>query len=102
MDTDFISRRITELRLKKGVSEYQMSMDMGHSRGYIQNIISGRAMPSMAEFLYLCEYLDVTPSAFFDEGVENPALLQKAVDEMRTLSDRDLLILLGLIERFKE
>ena len=28
MDEEFIRNRITELRLKKGVSEYQMSMDL--------------------------------------------------------------------------
>ncbi len=75
---------------------------MGHSRSYIQSIVSGRSLPSMAEFLYMCEYLGVTPSAFFDEQAENPALLQKAIDEMRSLSDKDLLSLLSLIERFKE
>ena len=102
MDIEFVRNRITELRMKKGVSEYQMSLDMGHSRSYVQNIASGRSMPSMPEFLYICEYLGVTPGAFFDEHVENPALLQKAIEEMRTLSDKDLLTLLGLIERFKE
>ena len=64
MDENFIRKRMTELRMKKGVSEYQMSLDMGHSRNYIQNISNGRALPSMPEFLYMCEYLDVTPSAF--------------------------------------
>lgn len=102
MDEAFIRERITKLRLMKGVSEYQMSLDMGHSRSYIQNIVSGRTLPSMSEFLYMCEYLGVSPSAFFDEQTENPALLQKAMEEMRSLSDRDILSLLGLIERFKE
>ncbi len=102
MDADFIRRRITQLRMKKGISEYQMSLDMGHSRSYIQSIVSGRSLPSMGEFLYMCEYLGVTPGAFFDEQAENPALLQKAIDEMRSLSDKDLLSLLSLIERFKE
>lgn len=102
MDADFIRKRLTQLRMQKGVSEYQMSLDMGHSRSYIQSIVSGKSLPSMAEFLYICEYLGVTPSAFFDEQTENPALLQKAMEEMRTLSDRDILSLLGLIERFKE
>ena len=102
MDADFIRKRITQLRMKKGVSEYQMSLDMGHSRSYIQSIVSGKALPSMSEFLYMCEYLDVTPSAFFDEQVDNPALHQKAIDEMRTLPDKDVLTLLSLIERFKE
>ena len=102
MDENFIRKRMTELRMKKGVSEYQMSLDMGHSRNYIQNISNGRALPSMPEFLYMCEYLEVTPSAFFDESTENPALMQKAIDELRTLPDRDVLTLLGLIQRLKE
>ena len=53
MDENFIRKRMTELRMKKGVSEYQMSLDMGHSRNYIQNISNGRALPSMPEFLYM-------------------------------------------------
>ncbi len=38
MDEEFIRNRITELRLKKGVSEYQMSMELGQNRSYIQAI----------------------------------------------------------------
>lgn len=34
MDEQFIRNRITELRVKKGVSEYRMSMDLGHSKSY--------------------------------------------------------------------
>ena len=34
MDEEFIRNRITELRLKKGVSEYQMSMELGQNRSY--------------------------------------------------------------------
>ena len=34
MDADFIRKRLTQLRMQKGVSEYQMSLDMGHSRSY--------------------------------------------------------------------
>lgn len=29
MDEEYIRNRITELRLKKGVSEYQMSLELG-------------------------------------------------------------------------
>lgn len=102
MDENFIRERITALRMKKGISEAKMSKDMGHSRNYIQNITNGRSLPSMSEFLYICDFLGVTPSEFFDEHMENPALLQKAIDEMRSLPDKDILSLLSLIERFKE
>ena len=51
MDTDFVRGRITQLRLQKGVSEYQMSYDLGCSRGYIYNISSGKSLPPIPKFL---------------------------------------------------
>lgn len=102
MDYEFIRQRITELRMKKGVSEYQMSLDMGHSKNYVQGISSGRSKPSIEEFLYICEYLGVSPRDFFDDENAQPILIQKALDGMRMLSDKDLLTLLSLIERLKE
>ena len=41
MTEEFVRERITQLRLKKGVSEYNLSYDLGHSRGYVYNISSG-------------------------------------------------------------
>ena len=55
MNEQFIRDRISILRTKKGISEYKMSLDMGHSKSYIQSISSGKALPSMSEFLYICE-----------------------------------------------
>ena len=51
---DFIRNRITELRMQKDVSEYKMSRALGHSKGYIQGISSGRSLPSLPEFLDIC------------------------------------------------
>ena len=51
MKANFVRERISELRMRKGVSEYQMSYDLGHSRGYVNNITSGKTLPSMSEFL---------------------------------------------------
>lgn len=98
---DFIRNRITQLRLNKNVSEYQMSLDLGHSKSYIQSISSGRAMPSMGEFIFICEYLGITPKDFFDEEVENPLLVNEIMDEISSLSDTDLSLILALIRRIK-
>lgn len=99
MDERFIRERITQLRLRKGVSEYQMSYDLGHSRGYIYNISSGKALPPMKEFLAICDYFELTPQQFFDDSVQNPELIQKAISGLKQLSDDDLLMLLGFINR---
>lgn len=85
--------------MKKGVSEYKMSLDLGHSRSYIQSIVSGRSLPSMVEFLYICKYLDVTPSDFFNEEIDYPALVKSVLKGISGLSEKDLSLLLSLIER---
>ena len=82
MDDNFIRTRISELRIRKNISEYKMSLDLGHSKSYIQSISSGKALPSMSEFLYICEYLGVTPKDFFDTS-QNDSIL---VSELYTLS----------------
>ena len=100
MDEKFIRDRITHLRLQKNISEYEMSLDLGHSKSYIQSITSGRAMPSMTEFLYICDYLGVTPKDFFDPQLQNPALLDQAIDGIKDLSASDLNLRLSIIDRF--
>lgn len=102
MDTDYIVKRITELRLKKGVAEHRMSLDLGHSRSYMQGISSGRALPSMTEFLAICDYLEVAPKDFFDEGNTNPTLLQATLDKLKGLSESDLLIIYTMAKRLQK
>ena len=99
LDADYIRQRITQLRLKKGVSEYKMSYDLGHSRSYIYNVSSGRSLPPMDEFLEICDYFGITPSQFFDESEENPALIQTATQELKKLDDDDIFLILGYIRR---
>ncbi len=99
MDEKFIRDRITYLRMQKSVSEYKMSLDLGHGKSYIQSIASGRALPSMSEFLYICDYLDVSPKDFFDPELKDPVLLEQAVSSMKELSNPDLRLLISIIDR---
>lgn len=99
MNEQFIRERISELRIKKGVSEYKMSYDLGHSKSYIQSISSGRALPSLSEFLYICEYFGITPKDFFDTEVEEPFLLRQLLASASKLDEGDITTLLHLSER---
>lgn len=95
----FIRNRITQLRMSKGVSEYKMSYALGHSRSYINNISSGKSLPPMSEFLAICEYFEITPREFFDDETKYPELISKAVEGLKKLSDSDVLMILGFIDR---
>lgn len=102
MDAKFIQNRISFLRTKKGISEYKMSLDLGHSKGYIQSISSGKSFPSVPELLYICEYLGVTPKEFFDEESNNPQLVQELYNLTKDMPEEDLKVLINTAERLNE
>ena len=99
MDKKYVADRITELRIKKNVSEYQMSLDLGKNKSYIQNISSGRSLPSMSQFYEICQYFNITPYQFFDEGLHNLPLYQKACDLLKQLDEDDMMTIIPLLKR---
>lgn len=101
VDEKFIRERITELRESKQVSERKMSLDLGHSTSYIRSISSGKALPSLGELLYICEYLGISVSDFFNEEHQISSVQQKAIDYIKTMPDRDIELLMDFIKRFR-
>lgn len=99
MTAEFVRDRITQLRLQKGVSEYKMSYDLGRSRGYINNISSGKSLPSMVEFFAICEYFNVTPVEFFNEKVSDPNLMRTTLNGLEQLNADDLDLIQRTVER---
>lgn len=102
MESKFIQERISILRTRKGVSEYKMSLDLGHSKGYIQSISSGKSLPSVSELLYICDYLGVSPKEFFDEDMGNPQLVQQLYDLTKDMPEEDLKVLINMAQRLNE
>ena len=100
MTVEFIRNRITQLRMLKGVSEYRMSYDLGHSRGYVNNISSGKSLPSMMEFLAICEYFDISPEEFFNEKNTDPKLSNKILQQTASLDQEDLDLISTIMDRF--
>lgn len=97
---NFLRQRITELRMKRNVSEYQMSLDLGQNKNYIQGISSGKSLPSMAQFFNICDYFCITPEQFFSNNCR-PELINSISDGMQDLSETDLELLLLFIRRLQ-
>lgn len=62
---EFIRGRITELRIRKDVSEHKMSLDLDKSGSYIRGITNGAALPSLKELFNIIIYFGMTPAEFF-------------------------------------
>jgi len=78
--------RLAQLRMKKGVSAREMSLAIGQNEGYIQNIESGKSLPAMDKFLYICDYLKISPSDFFNMENEDPVEQTELVQNWRKLN----------------
>jgi len=90
MEEKDFALRLATLRTKKGVSARDMSLSIGQNPGYINNIESGKSSPSLAGIFYICEYLGITPSEFFDIDVENPEKLKGIIEDLKKLNDKQL------------
>ena len=101
MEKQDFSRRLTELRMEKGVSARDMSLSLGQSAGYINSIESGINYPSMAVFFYICEYLGITPKEFFDTDVGSPKQLAELLEAARHLSPKKVKTLTDLANEMK-
>ena len=90
------AKRLVELRMSKGVSARDMSLSLGQSPGYINNIENGVNYPSMTMFFYICDYFGITPKEFFDFEVSDPAKVNELMDISQKLNSNQLDILIRL------
>lgn len=82
--------RLSQLRIEKGVSARDMSLSIGQSPGYINNIENKKNLPSMSLFFYICEYLNITPKDFFDLEAKNPEKLNEVISDLKMLTPERL------------
>lgn len=90
--------RLAMLRTKKGVSARDMSLSIGQNAGYINNIETGKALPSMSSFFYICEYLNISPQEFFDMNSAQPEELRKLINNLKYLDDSLLKNISAIVE----
>lgn len=74
MYEDDFPLRLAQLRNKKGVSARDMSLSIGQNHAYINNIESGKALPSMNTFFYICE--SISSSSIWSENIHTLPLIR--------------------------
>lgn len=79
--------RLSKLRIGKGVSARDMSLSIGQNPGYINNIETGKALPSMSAFFFICDFLEISPCEFFDMDSTQPRELAVLISNLKKLDD---------------
>ncbi|WP_251496631.1 helix-turn-helix domain-containing protein [Otoolea muris] len=101
MFEDLFYDRLVKLRVEKGVSAREMSLAIGQSSGYINGLENRNGFPSMQVFFYICEYLGVTPSEFFDNGNGHPSEYRELLKDLDALDETSRQNVLAIIKGLK-
>ena len=101
MYEELFCKRLTELRLEKGVSASDMSLSLGQSESYVNRIENQKMLPSMTVFFYICEYLEVTPQEFWDCENNSPKKIDEISTLLRKYSPEQLDAFLNLLQKIK-
>lgn len=96
MDRETFCKRLTQLRMNKGVSARDMSLSIGQSPNYINGIESGKNYPSMESFFYICDYFGITPRDFFDVDSTSPAKAAELMEIIKSLPNEQLDLFMAL------
>lgn len=102
MEQNDFSLRLSQLRLTKGVSARDMSLSIGQSPSYINNIETGVSFPSMTSFFYICEYLDITPAEFFDTDSKYPSKEKELLHLIKGFPKEHLDLLINIAKALKK
>lgn len=101
MEKKEFSERLALLRMNKGVFARDMSLSIGQSPGYINNIENGVNYPSITVFFYICEYLGVTPAEFFDTQNSDPVKSRELLAAIRGISTETVDHLIAIAKSMK-
>ena len=98
----FLSDRLAELRMQKGISARDMSLSLGQANNYINTIENKKSLPSMQSFFYNCEFLNITPQEFFDGENSNPQMLKELISEAKKLDQTTLSHILAIMKELNK
>ncbi len=81
--------RLSFLRQQKNITARDMSISLGQSHNFINNIELCKNFPNMLNFFYICEFLEISPKDFFDYENKNSAKMAKTIENLSILSNKE-------------
>lgn len=97
---ELFGTRLAQLRTDGDISAREMSLDLGQNPSYINRIENQKAFPSMQVFFYICDYLNITPSDFFDPHTNYPKEINELIEILQNLNSEQLKLIKQIAEQF--
>lgn len=98
MDRSYIKDRYAKIRLAHGISARKLSIELGQSSEYINQIESGKNMPSVEGLFNFCNYFNMTIGAFFEDRFNYPVEYAAIIEELNKMDSLTVNYVLGLLK----
>lgn len=85
MDRQFIKDRYAKIRLAHNISARKLSLELGQSTEYINQIETGKNMPSVEGLLNFCNYFDISVGEFFEDKFNYPVEYSAIIEELNKM-----------------
>lgn len=90
MDRQFIKERYARIRLAHNLSARRLSLELGQSREYINQIENGNALPSLEGLFNFCDYFNISLGEFFEEKFNFPVEYGQIIDELNKMDSQEI------------
>jgi len=67
----YIIDKIKTIRIRKGISQMELSLRSNLSQSFIANLEKGKKQPSVLTLIRIAKALNVNPQEFFPESVDS-------------------------------
>lgn len=101
MDKYFIKERIRYYRIKNNYTARNLSLELGMSSEYINQVETGRLNPSLDFLISFCDFFKIKLSDFFNEEEKYPDENKKILNELNSLSHENINLVINLIDALK-
>ena len=85
MDKQFVQMRIARIRSAHKISARKLSLELGQSTEYINQIENGYALPSLEGLFNFCDYFNMSLGEFFEDKFEFPVEYENIIKELNKM-----------------
>ena len=97
-----IGKRISDRRKKLGIKQNILAEKLDISNNHMSGIENGKATPSVALFVKICDKLNVTPDFLLLGSMHSNRVSKDASDLLQKCSDQEIEMIMQLVQHFVE
>ena len=102
MDKSFIAKRVSRIREAKNRSARSLSLDLGMSSEYINQVENGKLNPSLDFISNFCDYFKIPLGEFFDYTAEYPIQYRELIKDLNKLAPDELAEITAVVKRIAD